>query len=962
MRSLWIFLPAVALAAPQLVPYHYAEDFASGQASGWTSYPAVQDVAYDPSLSPLPRTGGGFSMGRIVRPTHDGALDVGLLRRMSFTAGPGLRLSFRLGLNPAETPAAVEVGLAARSGVLYRARATPGAVRLAAEQFGVKDGEKIEAVYILARIERASEAVEYTLRLDGVSLDARRPPRAAVADPPLVESRGWEKRVAARIYTYADELPLPGARLVAPDGKPRTATGPFRQGDAPGLWEAQLPDGSSFAFLLVGKRPGAHPRVFDLAELRSRAKAPEFAASWKRIEERATRSRREGALPVWAGENILRLYPDRLLPALNSYYAVLNRTEDMALSNALVAAVDESPEAREAARKALAAAASWPTWTPPWFPAHGMHTYYPVGIFARNIALAYDLAHPYLEESERTAVRRALRELGTLPVFREHFLDARLPFATSNWIANTLSGGIVATAVTEGEPGEPDQPGVFTGLVARMREHVNETILADGSSGEPLGYEDFDLEGVSWTMGALDRAYGIDFQLGTELGTAHLYALYDQTSAHECPDMGDGGLHSTRGFAWLARRNEDARLRRLYRGMTHEPAGELALGPSSAAGAEPPLPPSRFFDKKGAIVLRADWQPGATVLALRAGPNYNHNHMDAGGFMLSARGEALLSEAGGTHYYNDPHYNSHYIQAAGHSVMLVDGNPESQVLPDYVWVKALNRWPRWGTVLLADAADLFATELHAVYRAPLESYRRAVVFVRPGYFVLCDRVSAREAHAYSWRFHAPAGEFRLRVDAGGFSVERSAASLRANLVSTAKLDLREHEWPAPLAALEGLTTKKVEIRKYVEASAPSAPSAAMVAVLCPLAPGEAAPAVTELRAPGAIGVRVGDSDIVAFKTGGGILTAGEVQTDGDSIFVRGSAAGPAERLATDGATKVTWRGRALLSASAPVSVSVIWEAGVARGAVRAARATEVVLAGTRISVQAGETVLPTAGR
>ena len=246
---------------------------------------------------------------------------------------------------------------------------------------------------------------------------------------------------------------------MAPDGTPRTTAGRFRQRDAPGLWEAHLADGSSFTFLLLGKRPAAHPRVFDLAELRSRARAPEFAAAWKRVEERAARSRSEGALPAFAGENILRLYPDRLLPALTSYYAVLNRTEELAFFNALVAAVDDNQDAREAARKGLLAAASWPTWTPPWFPAHGMHTYYPVGIFTRNIALAYDLAYPYLSDSDRAAVRRALNELGTLPTFREHYLDARLPFATSNWIANSLSGGIVATAVSDGEPGVPDQPG-----------------------------------------------------------------------------------------------------------------------------------------------------------------------------------------------------------------------------------------------------------------------------------------------------------------------------------------------------------------------------------------------------------------------------------------------------------------------------------------------------------------------
>jgi len=75
------------------------------------------------------------------------------------------------------------VGLAARSGALYRAHATPGVVSLRAGDFSVKDGESVEAVYIVARIERASAATEYTLRLDDVALDALRPPLTPVSDP-----------------------------------------------------------------------------------------------------------------------------------------------------------------------------------------------------------------------------------------------------------------------------------------------------------------------------------------------------------------------------------------------------------------------------------------------------------------------------------------------------------------------------------------------------------------------------------------------------------------------------------------------------------------------------------------------------------------------------------------------------------------------------------------------------------
>ena len=253
-----VLLPGLA-AAQQLVPYHYAEDFSSGQAAGWTSYPPVQDVAYDPSLRPM-----RGALVRVNRPTRSGTLDVGFIRRMSFIASPALRISFDVALEPFNPPASLEVGLALRRGALLRGRAKLGPVRLGAVDFGLERGDEVEAVYLIARIARASAATEYSLRLSNVVLDAERPPRMKLTEPVLVESRGWEKRVAARIFRYGTELdlkpPVKGARVTGPDGRARPAAGPFTVEDPPGLWQAELPDGTRFTFLLAGRRPGPHPR------------------------------------------------------------------------------------------------------------------------------------------------------------------------------------------------------------------------------------------------------------------------------------------------------------------------------------------------------------------------------------------------------------------------------------------------------------------------------------------------------------------------------------------------------------------------------------------------------------------------------------------------------------------------------------------------------------------------------
>jgi hypothetical protein len=119
MRSLLILLAVAAMAAQPPVPYHYAET-ASGQPPG----PATRRCRTWPRPVPQPAPrGAADTRWAASRPTRDGAqighppyVVCGRFR---------LRLPFKLTLNPPETPAAVEVGLAARPGALYRARGTP---------------------------------------------------------------------------------------------------------------------------------------------------------------------------------------------------------------------------------------------------------------------------------------------------------------------------------------------------------------------------------------------------------------------------------------------------------------------------------------------------------------------------------------------------------------------------------------------------------------------------------------------------------------------------------------------------------------------------------------------------------------------------------------------------------------------------------------------------------------------
>src|SRR5687768_8973536 len=121
-----------------------------------------------------------------------------------------------------------------------------------------------------------------------------------------------------------------------------------------------------------------------------------------------------------------------LLPSLLGYFDVLNRARSRIAYNAFDAYITGNAEARTAAKSALLAVARWKHWEPPWFRAHGQHTYYPAGLLAADVAFGYDLLYDDLSEPERLLIRRALLEKSIVPTFKEYVFDNRLMTNTSN--------------------------------------------------------------------------------------------------------------------------------------------------------------------------------------------------------------------------------------------------------------------------------------------------------------------------------------------------------------------------------------------------------------------------------------------------------------------------------------------------------------------------------------------------
>ncbi|MCC6860912.1 MAG: heparinase II/III family protein [Bryobacterales bacterium] len=945
-------MAAAGLAAPKpvLEPFTLRQDFQENTLGQWASYPPVQDVGYEPSLSPTSEFGapGGRSLMRIVRPVWPGPFRFGFIRRMDAASSASTRIGFSFLLKPARKGDRIEIGIAGGDGRQYTAFsevAGNGWRRAEAVFPTLPEGIEIEAVYIVAAVSQGDPDTDHRFLIDDFTLQASRESRFTITTPRSVAIFPWKPLVSARIYQPGETIriqasagvPLKNSECVLKDqdGRPvaRGAAGSFSHTVAAsgptGVWRAELrgtaSDGREIRTdlrLIVRPRQAAHPRLyFDAGSrerLAARARDPRTASVWAALMKTARSSRTSG--PVAHGGAIFAMLDKvHLLPTLPGYFHLLNRAASRILYNSLAAWVEGDTEARDAAKGALLDVARWELWAPPWFEAHGQHTYYPAGQLSSDVALAYDLLYHDLSESERRLVRAALAGRGIERTFREYVYDNRIMVNTSNWLGHTVGGAILAAAAIQDDEDHPELAVWLGGLLLKMEDHLAASYLDDGSYGEGISYQEFDMLTTTTALTALERVYGIDYWKRSHILkslTFPLYTLAEPVSAGF--DMGDS--HSPSGYtsAPIVARSGDPVLRWYYDRFTHRSLLDFLFFPESGE-ARPPtaLPPSRVFDRKGNVVFRSGWGADDSILLFRAGPNFNHNHADQGSFLLRALGENFAVEAGSADYYKDPYYGNFFSQAAGHNTILVDGNPASQEVADTPQFAALNAHPRLLDAVTSSFHDALGAEIAPVYRDRLERFTRRIVYVKPRYFVIHDQLAAKGGQArYDWLLHVnDRSRFSITPGRALYRAEKAAMDVRIFEPSSAEIKL--HDGHLRYSVFNPASPDKVPGQPGVLAvAAGPAAAAQFLVVVAPARTPEAAATVAgalrSVSGAGCTGV-AGGSDLVMFRTG-----AGECRYQ-DWVTDAAAWTSTADVLSGEIATRIARGGETLFSSDRPVS-------------------------------------------
>ncbi len=1008
------------------------DEFQGDSLGQWASYPPAQDIGYEPSLAPTSQydAPGGRALMRFVKPNIRGALRFGFIKKIRIIVNDGASVSFAYRVNTPRTGAQIEIGLAGTNGTLYTKRMPAEANRwtVADGRFSeLRDsrgdappaGLRIEAIYLVASLPEADPDTTYRFMIDDLSLKAEREAHFRVTAPATEAIDPWPVLVSDRGYRAGDKIAFEttaparltrvNCTLKTPDGRIAITQklyddgthGDRRSGDGiwsnsnvysltaadqSGLWNAQL-DGSTAGGETVSTAvrlivhpatlatKGGHPRLFftaaDRQKLIERSRDPKLASLWAHLQTTAKNTRASGEL-VHGGAVFELLDSQYLLPSLLAYFDVLNRARSRIAYNAFEAYVTDSAEARAAAKSAMLDVANWKRWQPPWFNAHGQHTYYPAGLLAADVALGYDLLYNDLTETERAQIRGALIEKSIIPTYKEYVVDNRIMANTSNWIAHTVGGALIAAASIAGDvqasvsASEPNArlEIYLHGLLLKLEDHMAASFLPDGSYGEGISYHEFDTETLAPALNALRRVFGIDYWKQTHVLESLNYPLYTLAQPPSGSlDMGDTHPPAGHGIPALAYESKDPVMRWYYAQFDRPSLSKFIFYDDSVApqppqpSRTPKLPTSRIFRDKGNAVFRSGWDKDAIILLYRAGPNFNHHHADQGSFLLNAFGENLVTEAGWSDYYKDPYYATFFTQAIGHSTVLVDGNPESQSIADTPQFAALNSYPRITDAVTSEFYDSVGSELESVYQNRLGRFTRRIVFVKPHYFVIFDDLVARDKPArFDWLLHLPD---RSRIETQDklaiYRGKQAALAVRAFAPEDLEVRVRVGRVPyhdfatrTPLAtpaqpAFLDLATKPMQATRFLVALVPARTSAAAQAQ---------AGTMSKVEHEQGVGIRTtrgSETDLVMFRAFGQrhagpsqLLAYDKWLTDAVSWSVT-EASERLVLLSAHNARTVSRSGRQLFSSDKPASFAAHFDAERVRASVSAIVATQIRL-------------------
>lgn len=413
---------------------------------------------------------------------------------------------------------------------------------------------------------------------------------------------------------------------------------------------------------------------------------------------------------------------------------------------------------------------------------------------------------------------------------------------------------------------------------------------------------------------ALRAATGVDLMQKPFFRNTPYYALYTATPYHEHMPFGDGHTGSPKGLGLVMYAFSTLTGNPYFRWYAEEagfrPGGDVlslaTYDPTLKARSPRALPQARHFPAVGLVSMHTalgNKEEDISFL-LRSSPygSVSHGHADQNAFVIEAFGRGLAIATGYYPWYGSPHH--HHWTRATKAVNSLLVNGEGQVR---------RSWEAKGEITAFHPAkpdapssyDYAEGEAAPAYGGLLTRFRRRVVHVRPGIFVMEDDVEAPKPSTFQWLLHAYE---RMQVDEGRgvVRIQRTPAAMEVHLLLPQEVIFSQTDQYDPPPELERwekawhLTVSTTQPSRTVR----------FLSVFLPHRIGQEAtlPRVEFLQGQGAVGVRLlwtdGRREIVAFRTDASLplVSCGGVRSDGRVFAMGQDAQGrPLRTLVVEGA-------------------------------------------------------------
>ena len=780
----------------QVEPHTYTNDFESRRLGAWASYPLWQDNAYDQNFRVNEMVPGDQNISIVQRVTPYSKVDnyAGAQKLLNMYLKPGGKVSLRYYLKTSEQPAYFKVRFAAgRYGSIDVTLPHPGINKWIWVTVGFndfvrenpilagKDQIQIFALAFLTKIPDADPAMPFYLGLDDITFKGWRATAFQFAQPAVTKlpefdpyiplhhygtndlfnlSGRWPLRadkVSIQIVSYADRHKVIYEGTLAKSGDMWTLK-PLKLAFPNGLYLAELSafsgstqlSGTAVTICIAPRNiAGKHPRLlFDAAKEKSIGQELKEGNYKPVLDDILSKARiQREKFPISSLRYDLDQFPDEdWLPSWNAFGQHIYGTGEALKENALAYAFNGDSVAGDYARDVMNAIAGWPSWVSPWMLKRGRFDEHRMGTWSHSVALAYDLTYNLMTAQERTNIRNAIMKNIVEGAHKTYVYDDDVISNTSNWIGHTVGGSLMNMAAIYGDGPETEtmEP-YFTGAILKFDAFLNHvTDTKDGAWGEGLGYNSYTFSNLSRSIPSLYNVFNIDL-------TAPLVGSYNEfiwggfIRNRMWFGFGDSGdsIMDASNWAFLLSMQKEPRLSWYYHYLKGKETLDDLIFNTRGIAQDSPFDenPDKIFHSIGTTVFKSGWEKNDLAFVMRTGAFYNHQHLDQGSFWFADHSVTFIEDQPihNSDYYDDPLYQSHFIQPISHSTILINGNEQSQRVGDPLRFAPGFEDHAFIEESLDGAKAAFSRgNIGRLYFGKVKSLSRNVLYLKPGVLLMLD--------------------------------------------------------------------------------------------------------------------------------------------------------------------------------------------------------------------------------